>query len=333
MNGSGPLQTDRGRPGASGGRAPFVIGSLVLLLLPLLLHNPYHINLATNTAITLIIALSLNLVVGYSGQFALSQAAFYGLGAYVPGLLATRLGISPWLGLVAGIAATTLIGLIVSIPVVRLRGYFLSVATLAFGFFTEILVRQATDFTGGAYGVSDLPALMLFGHKLHGLSYYFLTAVALFLVALLLSNLMRSGLGRAIIAMRDSPSAAAASGIAVTQIRVLAFVLSADIAAVAGWLQAFLDRTINPELLSPELTFVWLFMVLIGGLGHPAGVVLGTLLLTLGPSFIGIASVDRALVVGVLMIIVALFAPEGLGGLLDRLGAFRREYRRARGAA
>lgn len=325
----GLLPAGRGLASAAIGRAPLALASLTLLL-PLLLHNPYHINLATNTAITLIIALSLNLVVGYSGQFALSHAAFYGIGAYVPGLLATRLGVSPWLGLSAGIAATTVIALVVSIPVVRLRGYFLSVATLAFGFFTEILVRQATDITGGPYGVSNLPPLTLFGHPLHGLSYYALTAFTLFLVALLLGNMMRSGLGRAIIAMRDSPAAAAASGIAVTQVRVLAFVLSADIAAIAGWLQAFLDRTINPELLSPELTFVWLFMVLIGGLGHPAGVVLGTLLLTLGPNFIGIASIDRALVVGVLMIVVALFAPAGLGGLLDRLKAYVREYSHVR---
>ena len=324
MSGGGLLQLNRGMASAISGRALFAIASLALLL-PLMLHNPYHINLATNTAITLIIALSLNLVVGYSGQFALSHAAFYGIGAYVPGLLATRLGISPWLGLAAGIAVTTVVGLIVSIPVVRLRGYFLSVATLAFGFFIEILVRQATDITGGAYGINNLPPLMLFGHPLRGLSYYALTAFTLFLVALLLSNMMRSALGRAIVAMRDSPGAASASGIAVTQIRVLAFVLSADIAAVAGWLQAFLDRTINPELLSPELTFVWLFMVLIGGLGHPAGVVLGTLLLTLGPNFVGIAGVDRALVVGVLMIVVALFAPQGIGGLLDRAAAYGRE--------
>jgi branched-chain amino acid transport system permease protein len=332
VNGGSLLQSRCGVSSAITARMLFAIASLALLL-PALLHNPYHINLATNTAITLIIALSLNLVVGYSGQFALSHAAFFGIGAYVPGLLATRLDISPWLGLVAGVAVTTAIATIVSIPVVRLRGYFLSVATLAFGFFTEILVRQATDVTGGAYGVNNLPSLVLFGHPLHGLSYYFLAAFTLFVVALLLGNMMRSGLGRAIVAMRDNPGAAAASGIAVTQVRVLAFVLSADIAAIAGWLQAFLDRSINPELLSPELTFVWLFMVLIGGLGHPAGVILGTLLLTLGPNFIGIASVDRALVVGVLMIIVALFAPQGLGGLIDRATAYGREQLWARRAA
>jgi branched-chain amino acid transport system permease protein len=107
--------------------------------------------------------------------------------------------------------------------------------------------------------------------------------------------------------------------------RVLAFVIAADIAAVAGWLQAFLDLSINPQMLSPELTFVWLFMVLIGGLGHPVGVVLGTLLLTLGPNFIGAASFDRALVVAVLMIIVALFAPQGIGGLFNYILVCGRE--------
>jgi branched-chain amino acid transport system permease protein len=285
--------------------------------LPLALGNPYHLNLAVNAGITLIVALSLNLVVGYSGQFALSQAAFYGIGAYIPGLLASRWDVSPWLGLLAGLVGTTAIATVVSVPAARLRGYFLSVATLAFGFFVEILVRQATEITGGAYGVSDLPVLTLLGYPLQGIAYYLLTAVALVLVGMLLGNLMRSALGRAIIATRDSPAAAAASGINVALMRVLAFVLSADIAALAGWLQAFLDRNINPQMLSPELTFIWLFLVLIGGLGHATGVVLGTLLLTVGPSFIGVASFDRALVMGMLMIAVALFAPQGLGGLLD----------------
>jgi branched-chain amino acid transport system permease protein len=206
---------------------------------------------------------------------------------------------------------------IVSIPVARLRGYFLSVATLAFGFFTEIFVRQATEVTGGAYGVNDLQPLVLFGHPLHALSYYVLTAVALVLVVVFIANLMNSALGRAILAMRDNAMAAAASGVDVGRMRILAFVLSADIAAIAGWLQAFLDRTINPQLLNPELSFVWLFMVLIGGAGNAAGVVLGAVLLTLGPNLIGIASADRAIVVGVVMIVVALFAPRGIGGLLD----------------
>jgi branched-chain amino acid transport system permease protein len=300
------------------GRNPLLIVIAVLgLLLPGLLDNPYYINLATNATITLIVALSLNLVVGYSGQFALCHAAFYGIGAYVPALLATRWNVSPWLGLVVGLAFTTAITTIVSIPVVRLRGYFLSVATLAFGYFVEIFVRQTTEITGGAYGVNNLPILVLFGQPLRGLAYYFFAAFTLCLIAVLLTNMMRSGVGRAIVAMRDSPGAAAASGIHVTQMRVLAFVIAADIAAVAGWLQAFLDLSINPQMLSPELTFVWLFMVLIGGLGHPVGVVLGTLLLTLGPNFIGAASFDRALVVAVLMIIVALFAPQGIGGLFD----------------
>jgi branched-chain amino acid transport system permease protein len=305
-------------PGADCGRGPFLLAiGIAALLLPGFLNNPYHINLVTNAAITLIITLSLNLVVGYSGQFALSHAAFYGIGAYVPALLATRWNVSPWLGLAAGQIFTTAVATIVSIPVARLRGYFLSVATLAFGFFAEIFVRQATEITGGAYGVNNLPALTLLGQPLRGLAYYFFAAFVLSLIAVLLANLMRSGLGRAIIAMRDNPGAAAASGIHVTQTRVFAFVIAADLAAVAGWLQAFFDLSINPQMLSPELTFVWLFMVLIGGLAHPVGVVLGTLLLTLGPNFISAASFDRALVVAILLIVVALFAPQGIGGLFD----------------
>ncbi len=301
---------------------------LVALAIPLLFDNAYYINLATNAAITVIIALSLNLVVGYSGQFALSQAAFFGFGAYVPGLLVSRWDVSPWLGLIGGLIVTSMVAALVSIPVARLRGYFLSVATLAFGFIIEIFVRQATEITGGAYGVNDLPSLDLFGHPLHALSYYILTAFTLLLVVLFIANLMNSALGRAILAMRDSAIAAAASGIDVGLMRIIAFVLSADIAAVAGWLQAFLDRSINPQLFNPELSFVWLFMVLIGGAGNAAGVVLGATLLTLGPNLIGIASSDRAIVVGVVMIVIALFAPKGIGGLIDAAAGFIGRRRR-----
>ena len=292
---------------------------IVALLLPVFLSNPYYINVAINTVITVIIVLSTNLLVGYGGQFALCGAAFFGIGAYIPGLLAARYGISPWLGLAAGVTVTTLIATIVSFPVARLQGYFLSLATLAFGFSVEIFVRQATEFTGGPYGVSDLPALTLLGVALHGRWYYVFAALILIAVVVFISNIMRSGFGRALLATRDSPVAATASGVDVRQMRMAVFVISADVVAIAGWLQAFLDGTINPQMLNPELSFLWLFMVIVGGLGNAAGVVLGAVVLSIGPNAIGFASVDRTLVVALLMITIALLAPRGLGSLVDML--------------
>lgn len=284
---------------------------------PLVFRDPFYITVAINVGTALILALSMNLVIGFSGQFSLAHAAFFGIGAYVPAILARDFGISPWLGLPAGISAGLAIAAVIGIPVVRLRGYYLAVATLAFSFFVEILVRQLTDVTGGAYGIQNLPAPSLFGVALVGGSFYPVMLAAVVATIVLLDNLMRSPLGREIVAMRDHPAAAAATGINVARARLVAFVLSAGLAALAGWVQAFYFRNLNPLMLSPEWTFIWLFMVFIGGLGHVRGIVAGTVLLTLAPEFLGFATEQTVLGIGVLMVLVALFAPRGLGGLID----------------
>jgi branched-chain amino acid transport system permease protein len=300
------------------------VAAVLLALLPKAIQNTYYITLAINVMITLLLTLSLNLVCGFSGQFSLAHAAFFGIGAYIPAILASRLAISPWLGLPIGVGVVLAVAGAIGVPVVKLRGYYLAIASLSFAIFVEVVVREAVDVTGGAYGIQRLPPLELFGHALRGGAYYEVALLALLTTMLLLDNIIRSPFGRAIIAIRDNPSAASATGINVAQVRLLVFVLSAGVAAVAGWVHAFYYLLLNPMLLSAEWTFVWLFMVLIGGLGHVPGVVLGTLLLTIGPELLGFATEHQALSSGLLMIFVALFIPRGLGGLIDDLFCVRR---------
>jgi branched-chain amino acid transport system permease protein len=313
----------------SGSSKVLSLAALVLAALPFW-GNDYHVTVAVNLCVTLILTLSLNLVVGYSGQFHLSHVAFFGTGAYVSAILATQFGVSPWLCLMASIAVSGLLAALIGAPVTRLKGLYLAVATLTFSMFIEVLVNQGGTLTGGGYGIQQIPPLTLAGYALRGKSFYGVTLLALAATLLLLRNLLRSKFGREIIAVRDHPDAAEASGINPPLIRLTVLVIAAGLAAVAGWGHTFYHLILNPELLSPEWTFIWFFMVLVGGIGDTFGVVLGTLLLTLVPEFFDFAAGQTIFGIGVLMVIVTLFAPRGLSGVIADLLRDRRAITHAR---
>jgi branched-chain amino acid transport system permease protein len=292
-----------------------LVGAGIVAMLPLT-ANAYHLTVAINLCITLILTLSLNFVVGNSGQFHLSHVAFFGTGAYVSAILAKQYHLSPWLCLFCAVPAVAMLAALIGLPVTRLKGLYLAVATLAFSLFIEVLVNQGGALTGGGYGIQDIPAATMFGARLSAKSFYLLALAALVMTILIINNLLDSKFGREIIASRDHPNAAAAAGINPAATKLLVLVIAASFAAVAGWLHTFYYLTLNPVVLSPEWTFVWFFMVLVGGLGSISGVVLGTMLLTLIPEFLGFAAGQTVLVIGILMIAVTLFAPRGLAGLL-----------------
>jgi branched-chain amino acid transport system permease protein len=292
--------------------------------------DAYHLTVAVNLCITLILTLSLNFVVGNSGQFHLSHVAFFGTGAYVSAILAKQYHLSPWLCLLCAVPAVAMLAALIGLPVTRLKGLYLAVATLAFSLFVEVLVNQGGALTGGGYGIQDIPAATMFGARLSAKSFYLLALSALVMTILIINNLLDSKFGREIVASRDHPNAAAAAGINPAATKLLVLVIAASFAAVAGWLHTFYYLTLNPVVLSPEWTFVWFFMVLVGGLGSITGVVLGTMLLTLVPEFLGFAAGQTVLVIGILMIAVTLFAPRGLAGLLYDLATVASSGRKVR---
>jgi branched-chain amino acid transport system permease protein len=292
-----------------------IIGAAIVAALPLF-ANDYHVTLAVNLCITLILTLSLNFVVGYSGQFHLSHVAFFGVGAYASAILAKQYHLSPWLCLVGAIFTVALLATLIGLPVTRLKGLYLAVATLAFSLFIEVLVNQGGALTGGGYGIQDVPPATVFGARLSGKSFYLLALAAVIVTVLGLGNLLDSKFGREIIAVRDHPDAAAAAGINPAATRLLVLVIAASLAALAGWLHTFYYLNLNPVVVSPEWTFIWFFMVLVGGLGSMTGVILGTVLLTLGPEFLGFAAGQTILAIGILLVAVTLFAPRGLAGLI-----------------
>jgi branched-chain amino acid transport system permease protein len=297
-------------------RPLFCICVIALAVLPFW-GNDYHVTVAVNLCVTLIMTLSLNLVVGYSGQFHLSHVAFFGTAAYASAILAKEFGLSPWLCLIGSILVASSLAALIGAPVTRLQGLYLAVATLTFSMFVEVLVNQGGSITGGGYGIQQIPPLYVDGIRVAGKLYYLLALLSLGLTLLLLRNILKSRFGREIIAVRDHPDGAEASGINPPATRLLVLVISAGLAGLGGWLHTFYHLTLNPELLNPEWTFVWFFMVLVGGIGDSFGVILGTLLLSLIPEFFGFAAGQTIFGIGVLMIVVTLFAPRGLGGLID----------------
>lgn len=307
------------RPLQSNARNFRWVGPIAFVLLAALPFwgNDYHITVAVNLCVTLILTLSLNLVVGYSGQFHLSHVAFFGVSAYTSAILAKDVGLSPWLCLFSSIAVSASLAAMIGAPVTRLKGLYLAVATLAFSLFMEVVVNQASNITGGGYGIQQVPPAYFGGLKLSGKSFYAVALIMLALTFVVLQNVLSSKFGREIIATRDHPDAAEASGMNPALIRLVVLIVAAGIAAVAGWVHTFYHLTLNPNLLNPEWTFVWFFMVLVGGIGNTLGVVIGTLLLSLVPEFLGFATGQTIFGIGVLMVLVTLFAPRGLGGLID----------------
>jgi branched-chain amino acid transport system permease protein len=294
----------------------------VLMLTPFLVSTGYYLTLATNALITMILALSLNFTIGRIGLFSLSHAAFLGVGGYTAAILAQRYGVPPWATLPLAMAASMLIAGLIGIPVLRLRGFFLAVATLSFTLFAEVFARQATDLTGGAYGITGIPALTVFGIPLRGVWMYEVALCVLLLTALLFENIRLSRFGRAIIASRDNETAAAAAGIDITRTRLAGYVLSAAITGAAGWTYAFFHLTLNPYVLSLDITFLWLFIVLIGGLGSMRGAALASIVLVVGPELLGFAASVQVLTAGVLVLLVVLLFPRALGGMIEDIEQF-----------
>ena len=302
-----------------------------LSLAPLVITNGYHLTLATNVTITMILTFSQNFTIGRIGLFSLSHAAFLGVGGYMAAILAQRHGVPPLATLPMAMAASMAVAGLIGVPVLRLRGMFLAVATLSFTLFAEVFARQASDITGGAYGITGIPPLTFFGHPMRGAWMYEVAIAVMLLTALVLENIRLSRFGRAIVAARDNEAAAAAAGIDVTRTRLAGYVLAAAITGAAGWVYSFFHLTLNPYVLSLDITFVWLFIVLVGGLGSMRGTALASVLLGVGPEMLGFAAAQQVLTAGVLVLLVVLLFPRGLGGLVEDIEGWFRRRRSADG--
>lgn len=306
---------------------------LFVVLVPLMMHE-YYLSIFNLVFIAIVGALGLNILVGYTGQISVGHAAFMSVGAYTAANLAVKLDLPFWITLPAGGLMAALIGAIVGIPSLRIKGLYLAIATLASQLIIEWVINHTPAISGGAQASIVVPRPALFGTELktQGQLYYFLLFFAVVAIIATL-NLVRSRIGRAFVAIRDQDIAAEIIGINIFRYKLIAFAISSFYAGVCGVLYTYYFGIANYEAFQIVVSIDYLAMIIIGGLGSVLGSILGAAFVTMLPIVIrwavegfGVFFFDpsqlpsitaslRLIIFGGLIIFFLVVEPEGLNRL------------------
>jgi len=310
--------------------------AVILALLPILpqpLQIPeYWVTLLNYIGLYALVALGLVLLTGIGGMTSFGQAAFVGIGAYATGYLSTQYGLSPWLGLLAGVLLTALLALFLGAITMRLSGHFLPLGTIAWGLSLYFLFGNL-DWLGKYDGINGIPVLNLLGwHLESGRSIYYLIWAFVLLAVVSVQNLLASRLGRAIRALKGGGLMAEAFGVDTGWLRVVIFVYAAVLAALSGFLYAHLQRSVNPTPFGLNHGIEYLFMAVVGGVSQVWGALLGAALLTLLqdwlqtllPKLLGETGNFEIIVYGVLLVLLLQYARDGVWSYLARWWPARR---------
>ena len=307
---------------------------LGVALVPLGVTSQYHLSIGVFIGIHAIVTIGLCLVMGYAGQISLGHAAFYGLGAYASGLLTTKLGANPWAAMAGAMALTAGVAYALGRPILRLRGHYLAMATLAFGIIAYLAFVEFKELTGGPSGLAGIPRLRVGGFVFDtDRKFFYLTWGGVIAVVALSLNVVNSRVGRALRAIHGSEVAAETLGVDTAAYKLRVFTLSAVYAALAGSLYAHYLSFVSPPTFGFIASVEFVVMAAVGGLasvwGAPFGAATVTLLTEVirdvMPRLLAYASGEHEVIAyGLLLILIMIFVPEGLtvGGLraLRRLG-------------
>jgi branched-chain amino acid transport system permease protein len=297
-----------------------------LCALPLVFPGNYYVNVVgVAAALHAILAVGLNLLMGYAGQISLGHAAFFGLGAYSSAILTTRYGWPPWPAMGAGLVLTGLTAYVIARPILRLKGHYLAMATLGFGIIVHILLVQTGALTGGPDGIGEIPPLVLFGWAIDtDARWYWVMAVTLLLVVLLALNLMDSRTGRALRALHGSEVAAGMMGIDTAAAKTAVFVLAALTAGLAGSLFAHQQAFVSPDSFNFFVSIELVTMVVLGGMASTWGAILGAVILTFLPELLVVFEDYEVLIFGAILMLTMIFLPQGIAGGVRDLWPWRR---------
>lgn len=306
-------------------RTAALAGAAVLaLVLPFFLRaSPYWTFIATMALIYVTIGQGLNLQIGTAGVINLAGAAFAGLGGYTVGLLTVRLGVPSWLALVIGPLVAVVVGALLFIPILKVRGHYLALVTIAFGFIFNILMNNL-EFTGGPQGIKNIPTLRLFGYAFttspqivgttlpsHANFYYAALAMAA-LVTWLVWRLYNSWVGLTLNTLRDDEIAAKCSGVSVTRYKLLAFSLGNFFIGLGGAFYAVMVGFVSPPDFDFGYSLIMVSVIILGGLDSIPGIILGACLLIPLPERFRFLHEYRLLLYGVVIVLMLLFRPRGL---------------------
>jgi branched-chain amino acid transport system permease protein len=296
---------------------------LAALAIPLAMHDDYVIQLLNIGILNAIVVLGLNFVTGWTGQINFGQAAFYGLGAYATAI-ATKSGL-PWIVTpVLSVAIVLVASLLLGLPTLRLRTYYLAMTTIGFGEIVRLIIVYWEPVTGGTSGLRAIPPISVFGISPHGLiQHYYLLLAILALAVLVAARIRHSALGRAMIATKDSEIAAEQSGVDTTRTKLLAFMIGAVYAGLAGCLYASSIRFVSPDSFSSVQAVLLMTMLIVGGMGSIAGAIAGALALTFLPEMLRFLGQWYLVLYGLGVIAVIVLTPGGLASITTMIAPRR----------
>lgn len=285
-----------------------------ILILPFMLRD-YFIDVAVLVGIYMILALGLNVVVGFAGLLNLGFVAFYAIGAYTYALLNIHAGIGFWPALPLAVGLSAAAGFLLAVPALRLRGDYLAIVTLGFGEITRLILNNWDSLTRGPNGLSGIepPSIMSvsFGTLTH---YYYLVLVFVLITFFVTRRVYASRIGRAWVAIREDEIAASVMGIHTTMYKLYAFAFGAFWAGLAGAVFAGKMQFISPESFTFMESVLILCMVILGGIGSIAGVIIGSVILVLLPEILREVQLYRMLLLGAGLVLLMVFRPQGLFG-------------------
>ena len=282
----------------------------------------YLIHILIIAGIYIILTLSLNLIVGYTGLPALGHAAFSCIGAYTSSLLALKFGISPWIGLFAGAVFAALLGIIIAYPSIRLKGDYFALATFGFGIIVYSIAKNWISLTRGPMGLPGIPSFSLFGYEITKTWQYLIIVLVFTLITIfILRRIVNSPFGRVLKSIREDEIASESLGKNTTKYKLMVFIIGAFFAGIAGSLYAHYITFIDPSSFTVMESITVLLMVIFGGMGSISGSIIGAMVLVIFPEllrFLGlpssIAAEVRQMIYGLLLIVLMIKRPQGLFG-------------------
>jgi branched-chain amino acid transport system permease protein len=303
------------RPRAGG----ILLLALAIGLAALLFPSPYYYRIGALIFITGLAVTGLNILMGFAGQVSLGHAGFFGIGAYTVAIGPAHLGLSPWVSLGFAFLLAPGIAWLIGRPILRLRGHYLAIATLGLGFLTAMVLSNETAWTGGPDGM-PVEGLSLFGYRLAGARvWYWVSGVVLLLGAWIALNLDESPTGRALRALHASEVAASINGIDVARYKLLAFVLSALYARVAGAMLALFNGFVTPKTADVLQSIELVTMVVLGGTGSVFGGIAGATILTALPQVLTAFHEFEHLLLGLILMATLILLREGVCPSILRL--------------
>ncbi len=283
----------------------------------------YILHILIISGIYVILTLSLNLIVGFTGLPSMGHAAFSCIGAYTSSLLALNMGLSPWIGLLVGACVAALSGIIIGYPSVRLKGDYLALTTFGLGVIVYSIAKNWVSLTRGPMGLPGIPGFSIFGFQLSEIwSYLLLVLVSVIVTVFIIKRIVNSPFGRILRSIREDEIASEVLGKNISKYKLLVFIIGAFFAGIAGSLYAHYITFIDPSSFTVMESITILLMVIFGGMGSISGSVVGALILVVFPEllrFLGmpssIAAPMRQMIYGLLLIVLMLKRPRGLMGV------------------